>query len=125
MPGGSALLVSRPQIPFRGRRLFVHQRIASAFLIHSLRVGSREMTASCSPIPADAFATRMDALAQIDEMFARDKVIEIRIGKSAEEVLGAPWTLPAAPPGTDIVLTVENIGTAPLRFLAGMLGDVE
>jgi hypothetical protein len=125
MPAGYIAIMSRPQIPFRGERLFVHQPIASAFLIHSLRVGTREMTASAmSPIPADAFATRMDAIAEIDAMFARDKVIEIKVGKKAAELLGSSWTLPIAPPGTDITLCVENIGDRPLRFVAGMLGEV-
>src|SRR2546422_1028916 len=82
MPAGYAAFASRPQVPFRGGRLFVPQPIASSFVIHSLRVSQLErMVANVSPIPADAFATRMDALAQIDEMFARDKVIEIKVGK--------------------------------------------
>lgn len=125
MPAGFIAIVSRPQIPFRGERLFVHLPIASSFLIHSLRVSSREMTASAmAPIPADAFATRMDAIAEIDAMFARDKVIEIKVGKKAAELLGSPWTLPIAQPGTDIILYVENVGDRPLRFVAGMLGKV-
>jgi len=125
-PGGYIAIVTRPQIPFRGERLFVHQPIASSFVIHSLRVGFMEMTVSASsPIPADAFATRMDALAEIDAMFARDKVIEIKVGKIAAELLGSPWTLPCAYVGTDITLAVENISDRPLRFLAGMLGKIE
>jgi hypothetical protein len=125
MPGGYVAIASRPQLPFRGIRLFVHQPIASSFLIHSLRVGNCEQTVSaCSPIPADAFATRMDALAEIDAMFARDKVIEIKIGKTAVELLGSPWVLPVCPPGIDLTIAVENIGDGPLRFIAGMLGGV-
>jgi len=124
LPAGFIAIESKPQVPFRGQRLFVHQPIASSFLIHSVRVGRLETTVSCTPIPADAFATRMEALAQIDEMFARDKVIEIKIGKTAAELLGSPWTLPAAILGVEITLSVENIGDRPLRFLAGMLGKV-
>lgn len=126
MPAGCIMVATRPQIPFRGTRLYVHQPIASSFLIHSLRVGHNEQTVSAAaPIPADAFATRMDALAQIDEMFARDKVIEIKVGKTAAELLGSPWVLPVAFVGTEIMIMVENIGDRPLRFLAGMLGKVE
>lgn len=125
MPAGYVAIASRPQVPFRGDRLFVHQPIASSFVIHSLRVSTREtITSAASPIPADAFATRMDALAQIDEMFARDKVIEIKVGKTGAELLGSPWTLPVAHPGIEIIIAVENIGDQPLRFLAGMLGKV-
>lgn len=123
-PAGFIAIASKPQRPFRGQRLFVHQPIASSFLIHSLRVGQMETTVTCSAIPADAFATHMDTLAQIDEMFARDKVIEIKVGKSGAELLGAPWTLPVALPGVDITIFIENIGDRPLRFLAGMLGKV-
>jgi hypothetical protein len=125
MPAGYVAIVSRPQLLFRGTRLFVHQPIASSFLIHSFRVGQLETTvAATSPIPADAFATRMDALATIDEMFARDKVIEIKVGKTGAELLGSPWTLPVALPGIDLTIYVENIGDRPKRFLAGMLGKV-
>jgi len=124
MPAGYMMIASRPRVPFRGARLFVHLPIASSFLIHSLRVGVREMTVVSAPIPADAFATRMDALAEIDAMFARDKVIEIKVGKSAAELLGSPWTLPIARDGIEIAICVENIGAAPLRFLAGMCGKV-
>jgi hypothetical protein len=124
IPAGYAAIASRPQVPFRGERLFVHQPIASSFVIHSLRVSMLEAMAAVSPIPADAFATRMDALAQIDEMFARDKVIEIKVGKTAAELLGSPWILPLALPGIEITIAVENIGDRPLRFLAGMLGKV-
>lgn len=125
MPGGCVAIVSRPQVMFRGQRLFVHQPIASSFMIHSMRVGnSEQLVSACSPIPADAFATHMDALAQIDEMFARDKVIEIKIGKRGSELLGSPWTLPVAQPGIDLTIMIENIGDRPLRFVAGMLGKV-
>ena len=123
-PGGYVVIMSRPQRPFRGERLFVHSPIASSFIIHSMRVGHCELTAAVSVIPADAFATRMDALAQMDEMFARDKVIEIKVGKSGAELLGSPWTLPLAPIGTDLMIAIENIGDRPLRFIAGMLGKL-
>lgn len=126
LPAGYVALASRPQVPFRGERLFVHQPIASSFLIHSLRIGTSERIVSASsPIPADAFATRMEALAVIEELFARDKVIEIKVGETGAELLGSPWGLPIAQPGTDLVIYVENIGDRPLRFLAGMLGVVE
>lgn len=126
MPAGYIAIVMKPQLPFRGTRLFAHQPIASSFLIHSLRVGNQEqMVSAGAPIPADAFATRMDALAQIDELFARDKVIEIKVGKTVAELLGAPWILPVAQIGMEITIAVENIGDRPLRFLAGMLGKVQ
>jgi len=124
LPGCYVVVATRPQVSFRGQRLFVHLPIASSFLIHSLRVGNSEQTAAAEPIPGDAFATRMDTLAQMDEMFARDKVIEVKVGKTGVELLGSPWTLPLASPGMELAITVENIGDRSLRFVAGMLGKV-
>jgi hypothetical protein len=123
-PGGYVSIASRPQRPFRGERLFVHQPIASSFVIHSFRVGSWEQTVTPSVIPADAFATRMDMIAQMDEMLARDKVIEIKVGKNGAELLGSPWTLPIASIGTELTIAVENISDQPLRFIAGMVGKI-
>ncbi len=124
MPAGYIAIVTRPQLPFRGQRLFVHLPIASSFLIHSLKVGNMEQTVASAPIPADAFATRMDVLAEIDALFARDKVIEVKIGKSGAELLGSPWVLPIAN-AVDVTIYIENIGDRPLRFVAGMLGKVQ
>lgn len=126
LPAGYIAIATRPQAEFRGKRLFVHAPIASSFLIHSLRAGTMEIVASAAaPIPADAFATRMDALAEIDALFARDKVIEVKIGKTGAELLGSPWSLPRVQAGTEISICVENIGDRPLRFVAGMLGEVD
>lgn len=125
MPAGYVAIATRPQVAIRGERLFVHQLVASSFVIHSLRVAVTEtLVSAAAPIPADAFATRMDALAEIDAMFARDKVIEIKVSKKADELLGSAWTLPIAHAGTEITICVENIGDRPLRFLAGMRGKV-
>jgi hypothetical protein len=123
-PGGYVMIASRPQVTaFRGERLLVHQPIASSFVIHSVRVQNREaLISACSSIPADAFATCMDRLAQVEEMFARDKVVEIKIDKRGAELIGSPLTLPVTRSGDEIMLSVENIGDRPLRFLAGMLG---
>lgn len=124
-PGGCVEIDARPQVPFRGSRMFVHQPIASSFLIHSLRVGTRETKVETMPIPADAFATRMDRLAQLDQVIEQGGVIEIRIDKIAADLLGAPWTLPLASPGMSVIITVENIDDVPRRFVAGMLGKSE
>jgi hypothetical protein len=126
VPWGSTIgLVSRPQVPFRGVRLLVHRPVASSFLIHSVRVGTREATASYCPIPADAFVTDLDKLARVEELLTRDKAYELKIDKAGAELLGMPLCLPTAQVGTDITIIVENIGAedkTPLRFVAGMLG---
>lgn len=121
--GATVGLISRPQVPFRGARLLVHRPVAGT-LIHSIRVGCQEVTAAACPIPADAFVTDLDKLASVEELFTRDKAYEIKINKGGAELLGMPLCLPTAQAGTDILIVVENIGTdsAPLRFVAGMLG---
>jgi hypothetical protein len=124
-PGSRFEISSRVQVPFRGERLFVHSPIASSFLILSLCVGRQEQTVASVPIPADAFATRMDALSVIEALYERDKVVEIKIDKIAAELLGSPWTLPKAFAGTEIAFVVENLGNVPLRFLAGFLGKTD
>jgi hypothetical protein len=122
-PDETIVITVRPQVAaWRGERLFVHQPIASSFVIHGLRIGARETTAASGAIPADAFATRMDRLAEIDEMFRREGTWELKIDKVASEILGASWILPTCFCAQDVSLIVENIGDRPLRFLAGMLG---
>ncbi len=125
VPWGTTIgLISRPQVPFRGIRLLVHRPVASSFLIHDVRVGTRVVTAAACPIPADAFLTDLDKLARVEELFKRDKAYELKVDKTGAELLGMPLCLPTAQPGTDIVLVVENIGVdkAPLRFVADVLG---
>ena len=122
--GGYIQIVQRPQVSaWRGQRLFVHQPVASSFLIHDVRVGTNSCIAAYGPIPADAFATRMDRLAEIDAIFKRDEVFQIKIEKTGAEILGMEWPLPVAPVACDISLYVENIGKEPLRFLAGFIGE--
>lgn len=123
-PGSTILITNRPQLPFRGRRLFVHQPIASSFLIHDVKVGQRAMTASFGPIPADAFATRLDQIATVDALFKQHEVFELKIGKRAAEMLGSEWTLPRVEGGmADITMMIENISAEPLRFIGAWMGD--
>jgi hypothetical protein len=83
------------------------------------------MVASEAPIPiiAEAFATRMDKLATIDEMFKADSVFIMEVNKTGAELLGNPWDLPVALVGHDISLHVENIGDNSRRFLAALMGE--
>lgn len=124
LPGSTWRITARPQVPFRGERLFVEHQHASSFLIRSVTVGAQSAMVSTDPIPAVCFATRMEALAQIDQMFAKDSVIKMKVDKTAAELLGSPWALPLANCGTLILFDVEHIGDKPLRFLGGVLGKV-
>lgn len=117
-------IMQRPQIHhFRGWKLFVHKPNASDFLIHNIRVGNRATTAAASgPIPADAFITNMDKLAEVQELFEKDGMFAMKVDKRGSELLGTEWCLPTVQPGTDITMVVENTSSANLRFVSGMLG---
>lgn len=125
LPGDTVTIVSRPQISFAGERLSIYLLIASSFLIHSLKVGNAEQTVSFGPIPADAFATRMDQLAEIEEIYKQHEAFEIKVQKGAYELLGQEWPLPMVGSGTDIMFTVENISDTPKRFIAGFFGRTD
>lgn len=125
-PGTTIQIIQRPQVPWRGSRLFVHQPIASNFLIHEIYVGNYCTTvAAGSAIPADAFATKIDRLAEVDAIFKRDEVFRLEIKKSGLDMLGAEWPLPIAHPGCDVRIMIENIARFPHRFIAGFLGQTD
>ena len=123
-PKTTISICNRPQIArWRGERLFVHQPVASSFLIHDIRVGNLSAICAYGPIPADAFATRMDRLAYVQDIFDREGVIEMKIEKTGAEVLGMEWPLPMARAAAEVTLIIENISEEPARFLAGFLGE--
>ncbi len=117
-------IVQRPQVPWRGRRLFTWSGTAASFLIHEIRVGNRVTTAAACVVPADAFATGMDRLATADLVLEKDGVFRLEVGEVGDK-LGTEWDLPMAHPGTEVTLQVENIGSEPARFIAGFLGKAE
>lgn len=121
--GAVERIFTRPQIYFRGERLLVWDQCASYFLIRSITVGMRENLVSLDPLPASAFATRMDKLARIDEIFKRDGVITISVDKTGAEMLGNPITLPTASPGCDISMIVENLAGHCMYFHAAFMGS--
>jgi hypothetical protein len=121
-PGEFVLISVKPQIPWLGERLCVWSRCASSFFIHDIKVGNRSSFACVNPLPADAFATRLDQLAVIEEAFKRDGAVVIDVTKGAVDGLGMPFVLPTVQPGMEVAIYVEHIGTEPMRFVAGFLG---
>jgi hypothetical protein len=121
-PGEFALICAKPQIPWQGDRLCIWSRCASSFFIHDLRIGTRSHFVRVNPIPADAFTTRLDRLASIDEAFKRDGAVVIEVTKGAVDMIGMPFMLPPMQIGMELGLYVEHIGTEPMRFVAGFLG---
>lgn len=84
------------QVPFRAKRLVVDPNIAAAFFINNIFVGTDFQGASTVNLPAS--------------MFVPESL--------------APLQLTTAQVGNTITLSVTNRSLAPLRFLAGMIGDV-
>ncbi len=108
---------------FKGERLFVKRDCASDFLIREIFVGARNTgKVNQDPIIAEPFAVDFEGLAKIEEALFDGKVLKIVVDKKAVDLLGQPWTLPACAPGWQITFNVENIGEAPLRFLAAFSG---
>ena len=84
-----------PQNIFRGMRLVVDSRIASAFMLHDLRVGVMSQSMSANPIPMTAFT---------------------------ENAIGINLGLDTATPGILVTMIVENITNSALTFAATLFG---
>jgi len=125
-PEGFAQVRALAQQPFRGTRCYVRHAIASHFLIHDLVVGTTSsFVAVGAPIPADAFAARMDNLAELEAVLERDGVVRIIVEKNGAELAGAPWVLPLATIGSLMVMSIENISDGAHRFVAGFSGEID
>jgi hypothetical protein len=124
-PGLSAMIVARPQVPFRGDRLAIWERCAADFFIEGIKVGTRAQGVQAGTIPADAFATRLDLLPVLDAELKEKGLVHVKISKKAEECFGQPLHLPKAQPGTDVTLYVTNAGDRPRKFVAVILGDAD
>lgn len=123
--GETAMIVARPQLPFRGDRFAVWSVVAPSFLIEDIRVCTRMLGVQAASAPADAFATRLDLLPLLDQQLNEKGFVEVRVSKKAEECFGQLLAFPLAPVGSEIVVTVSNVGDAPARFVAVILGDIE
>jgi len=130
-------IVVRPQRPFRGRYLWVHSAIARSFLIHAVRVGHVIAGVAPTPLPADIFAVNYDDIATLKihdvepGTVMRIEVLRIPAempgGDPSRAWRGVPFDLPAASPGMEIGIMVENIERKvfePARFLGAFLGDM-
>lgn len=129
-------IVVRPQRPFRARYLWVHSAIARSFIIHAVRVGHALAGVAPTPIPADIFAVNYEDIAtlQLHELepgrVLRLDVLkvpaEMPSGDPARMWRGVPFDLPAAGPGMEIGVMVENIERKvyePARFIGAFLGE--
>lgn len=95
--GASAIIVSRPQVLFKGIRLSVPSDIAGDFTIDDLKVGKNSMFASESSLPARCMQ---------------------------EDAWGVFMHLDTAQISQDVSLAVTNISGADRVFRAMILGKV-
>jgi hypothetical protein len=95
-PGAAVAISTTLQNPFRGKRLVVDPTIASSFLLQSIIVGVTPQAAAVTNTPCSTFVP--------------------------ESLV--PLSLDTGQVGQQITLNVINRSAAPLRFLAGMTGDV-
>lgn len=95
--GASAIIVSRPQVLFRGLRLSVPSDIAGDFTIDDLKVGKNSMFASESSLPARCLQ---------------------------EDAWGVYMHMDTAQISQDVSLAVTNISGADRTFRAMLLGKV-
>lgn len=94
---GSTVTVSTTlQLPFRGKRLIVDPSIASSFLINNIFVGTDFQGAATINLPAS--------------LFVPESLV--------------PLQLTTGQVGNTISMSVTNRGAGPLRFIAGLIGDV-
>lgn len=95
--GTSAIIVSRPQVLFKGLRLSVPSDIAGDFTIDDLKVGKNSMFASESSLPARCLQ---------------------------EDAWGVYMHMDTAQISQDVSLAVTNISGADRTFRAMLLGKV-
>jgi hypothetical protein len=93
--GANEVMTERPQVPFRGERLFIPSDIAGSFEVVDIKVGKNSQLAANRPLPA--------------RMFQEDSV-------------NTPLGLDTAQVSMDVVISVNNISGAPAVFRAGFIG---
>ena len=94
--GAQATITTRPQTVFRGKRLVVPSDIAGSFTIDDIRVGNRSQSVVTGSNPARVFQ---------------------------EDAVGVSLQLDTCQISMDLSLLATNIGGAPLRFRASLIGD--
>lgn len=95
--GGSAVIVTRPQVLFKGERLVVPSDIAGDFVIDDIKVGKNSMFAAESSLPARCMQ---------------------------EDAIDVAMHLNTAQISQDVSLAVTNISGADRTFRAMLMGKV-
>lgn len=93
--GASVVIVSRPQVLFRGERLVIPSDIAGDFVIDDVKIGKNSQLVAEGPIPARALQ---------------------------EDAIDVWFQLDTAQISQDISLSVTNIAGAARQFRAALVG---
>lgn len=94
LPNQTAQITGRPQCAFTPGRLVIEDAVG--FIVNDIKIGTRSQLAQCGDIPG--------------RMFAPD----------ATDTFGGGFD--TAPPGTDVVLIVTNVGKKQAVVSAAFLG---
>ena len=94
-PGQTRRITTRPQVVFKGVRPIVSSDIAGSFMLQDIIIGKNSQFAASGPVPARVFE-----------------------GNS----FGVELDLDTAQIGQDITMYVTNISSAPVRFIATLIG---
>lgn len=93
--GQTRRITTRPQVVFKGVRPIVSSDIAGSFMLQDIIIGKNSQFAASGPVPARVFE-----------------------GNS----FGVELDLDTAQIGQDITMYVTNISSAPVRFIATLIG---
>ena len=93
--GATRRITTRPQVVFKGVRPIVSSDIAGSFMLQDIIIGKNSQFAASGPVPARVFE-----------------------GNS----FGVELDLDTAQIGQDITMYVTNISSAPVRFIATLIG---
>jgi hypothetical protein len=93
--GSSAIIITQPQVPFKGRRLIIPSDFAGAILINDIKVGKNSQLATSNSLPGRMFT---------------------------EFAVGVDLGLDTAQISQQVTLNVTNISGATVNFSASLTG---
>lgn len=94
--GAQAQITTRPQVLFRGERLIVPSDIAGVFTVDDIKIGKNSQLAAAGSIPARVYQ---------------------------EDGVGVRLMLDTCQVAMDVTLLATNVGGAPTRFRAALIGS--
>jgi len=121
-PKQSTQITVRPQVPFRGRRVAIPDRLARHFVINDLRVGNCSQFPCSQDVPGETWAVRLHGLpvleisTEIEQREGKEHiVVPIRVIGAETAELGRALTMTTCQPCQDIVVVVTCVDEETLR----------